>query len=95
MAVASHTPDRGVTAPLDRDRLAAGLAAAGVQWQDVTVLARTGSTNADLVAALSQGRAGPGAVIAAGEQTAGRGRLGRTWASPPGRCRRHNFLANC
>ncbi|TNL98439.1 biotin--[acetyl-CoA-carboxylase] ligase [Corynebacterium tapiri] len=40
----------------------------------------TGSTNADLLAA----RPSDGAVLLAGEQTAGRGRLGRRWESPAG-----------
>lgn len=40
---------------------------------------RTGSTNADLV-----GRTEDGLVLVATEQTAGRGRLDRTWVSAPG-----------
>lgn len=49
----------------------------------VEVVAATGSTNADLAA---RARAGgpPGLVRIAAEQTAGRGRLDRTWVSPPG-----------
>jgi BirA family transcriptional regulator, biotin operon repressor / biotin---[acetyl-CoA-carboxylase] ligase len=49
-------------------------------WAGVSVVARTGSTNADL-AGLPQ--APEGAVLVAEEQTAGRGRLGRSWQSPP------------
>ena len=41
----------------------------------------TGSTNADLLADAS---APAFTVLVAGEQSAGRGRLGRPWASPPG-----------
>jgi BirA family biotin operon repressor/biotin-[acetyl-CoA-carboxylase] ligase len=41
----------------------------------------TGSTNADLLAMVD---APEGTAIIAGEQTAGRGRLGRTWTSAPG-----------
>jgi BirA family transcriptional regulator, biotin operon repressor / biotin---[acetyl-CoA-carboxylase] ligase len=49
-------------------------------WTSVRVVASTGSTNADL---LSGG--GPeGQVLVAEEQTAGRGRAGRTWVSRPG-----------
>jgi BirA family transcriptional regulator, biotin operon repressor / biotin---[acetyl-CoA-carboxylase] ligase len=49
-------------------------------WAPVEVVARTGSTNADLLA-----RGGPeGRVLVAEEQTAGRGRMGRTWVSQPG-----------
>ncbi len=49
----------------------------------VDVVETTGSTNADLA---DQARAGaPGwRALVAGEQTAGRGRLTRTWSSPPG-----------
>ena len=43
---------------------------------------RTGSTNADLLAR-ALGGAPEGMVLAAEEQSAGRGRLGRTWVSPP------------
>src|SRR5208283_1893563 len=43
---------------------------------------RTGSTNADLMARALRG-APEGVVLAAEEQSAGRGRLGRTWVSPP------------
>jgi BirA family biotin operon repressor/biotin-[acetyl-CoA-carboxylase] ligase len=43
----------------------------------------TGSTNADLAAAARAG-APAGTVLVADHQTAGRGRLGRTWQAPPG-----------
>ncbi len=58
-------------------------AAADLPWPAPLVAASTGSTNADLVARAEEGAA-EGLVIAADEQTAGRGRLGRSWASPPG-----------
>ena len=48
----------------------------------VDVVARTGSTNADLLAAARAGAA-TGTVLVAEEQTAGRGRLDRTWQSRP------------
>jgi len=49
-------------------------------WTSVEVVARTGSTNADLLS-----RGGPeGQVLVAEEQTAGRGRMGRSWVSEPG-----------
>ena len=52
----------------------------GGLWRSVEVVARTGSTNADLL-----GRGGPeGQVLVAEEQTAGRGRMGRSWVSQPG-----------
>ena len=43
----------------------------------------TGSTNADLVAEAGRGAA-EGRVLVADSQTAGRGRLGRHWVTPPG-----------
>lgn len=45
-------------------------------------MAETGSSNADLLAAAGAGAA-EGTVLVAEAQTAGRGRLGRRWASPP------------
>jgi len=52
----------------------------GGLWTSVTVVPSTGSTNADLLAA-----GGPeGQVLVAEEQTAGRGRMGRSWVSQPG-----------
>jgi BirA family biotin operon repressor/biotin-[acetyl-CoA-carboxylase] ligase len=63
---------------LDAEALRAELG--GGLWGSVTVLPSTGSTNADLLAA-----GGPeGQVLAAEEQTAGRGRMGRSWVSQPG-----------
>jgi len=53
-----------------------------VRW-DVHYVERTASTNSDLLARARQGAA-PGTVVRAGHQTAGRGRLGRTWQAPPG-----------
>jgi BirA family biotin operon repressor/biotin-[acetyl-CoA-carboxylase] ligase len=51
-------------------------------------VASTGSTNADLLARASLdaglGGLGEGHVLVAEEQTAGRGRLGRSWSSVPG-----------
>ena len=46
-------------------------------------MAVTGSTNADLSALAAAGEAA-GLVLVAGEQTAGRGRLGRAWVAPAG-----------
>ena len=44
---------------------------------------QVGSTN-DVAGALAEQGADEGVVVVADQQTAGRGRLGRTWASPPG-----------
>jgi BirA family transcriptional regulator, biotin operon repressor / biotin---[acetyl-CoA-carboxylase] ligase len=52
-------------------------------WSDVTVVAQTGSTNEDLIAA-ARGGAAEGKVLVAERQTKGRGRLGRSWQSEPG-----------
>ena len=60
------------------DRLNAG--AISVPGVDVRVVARCASTNAAL---LTERLARP-ALLAADEQTAGRGRRGRRWHSPPG-----------
>lgn len=54
----------------------------GGLWHAVRVVERTGSTNADLLARAAEG-APEGSVLVAEEQTAGRGRMGRAWASPP------------
>ncbi|MFG1926595.1 biotin--[acetyl-CoA-carboxylase] ligase [Cryptosporangium sp. NPDC048952] len=50
-------------------------------WVDVDVVERTGSTNADLAAAVGLPE---GTVLVAEVQDAGRGRIGRAWTSPPG-----------
>jgi BirA family transcriptional regulator, biotin operon repressor / biotin---[acetyl-CoA-carboxylase] ligase len=46
------------------------------------MVAETGSSNADLLAAAREG-AREGVVLVAESQTAGRGRMGRRWTSPP------------
>ena len=56
------------------------------QWPPgwhVRVVDETGSTNADLLAAAAAG-APDRSVLVARHQTAGRGRLDRTWVAPPG-----------
>lgn len=53
----------------------------GGLWREVEVVASTGSTNADLADAARAGRP-PGAVLATGDQRAGRGRLARRWGAP-------------
>ena len=51
-------------------------------WR-VSRVASTASTNADVAGAARAGEP-EGYVLVADEQTAGRGRLGRSWSSPPG-----------
>ncbi|HJZ27735.1 MAG TPA: biotin--[acetyl-CoA-carboxylase] ligase [Streptosporangiaceae bacterium] len=69
-------------APLDEVAVRAAVVRPGGLWRSVDVVAVTGSTNADLVARAAGGEP-EGAVLAAEEQRAGRGRMGRTWTSPP------------
>jgi len=68
--------------PLDVARLNGALTSAPGLWREVRVVEETGSTNADLLAEARSG-ARDGVVLVAEAQTAGRGRLGRRWVSPP------------
>lgn len=55
----------------------------GTRFGDVRWVADTGSTNADVLA-LARDGAAEGVVLVADHQSAGRGRLGRSWEAPPG-----------
>ena len=55
----------------------------GTVFGPVRFVARTGSTNADLLGA-ARGGDPEGLVLVADHQTAGRGRHGRSWVAPPG-----------
>ncbi len=55
----------------------------GTRFGPLEVVDETGSTNDDLVARAA-GPAGNGMVLLADHQTAGRGRMGRTWEAPRG-----------
>ena len=79
MALPDAAPRRP---PLDADALTARLVRPGGLWRDIRVVSETGSTNADLLAEARAGAA-EGLVLVAETQTAGRGRLGRSWSSPP------------
>lgn len=70
-------------APLDAAALTQAVVRPGGLWRTVTVTGSTGSTNADLLAQAARG-APEGTVLVTETQTAGRGRMGRTWHSPPG-----------
>lgn len=71
--------------PLNAAALRRGLVRDGGHgglYCDVEVVQRTGSTNTDLVALATEGKAEEGTVLVAEEQTAGKGRLDRQWAAP-------------
>jgi BirA family biotin operon repressor/biotin-[acetyl-CoA-carboxylase] ligase len=57
----------------------------GTRWlgRELRTVAETGSTNDDVLA-LARAGAPHGTVLLADAQTRGRGRLGRSWVSPPG-----------
>jgi BirA family transcriptional regulator, biotin operon repressor / biotin---[acetyl-CoA-carboxylase] ligase len=50
----------------------------------ILCVAETGSTNADMLALAANGSVREGDWLVAERQTAGRGRQGRAWVSPPG-----------
>ena len=82
------TPDQRIPAPpldaplLDAAALCRAVVRPGGLWRAVEVTAVTDSTNADLLARAGGG-APEGLVLAAEEQRAGRGRMGRAWVAPP------------
>jgi BirA family transcriptional regulator, biotin operon repressor / biotin---[acetyl-CoA-carboxylase] ligase len=67
---------------LDAAAVRAAVVRPGGRWRAIEVTGVTGSTNADLLARAADGEP-EGLVLAAEEQSAGRGRLGRGWVSPP------------
>jgi biotin-[acetyl-CoA-carboxylase] ligase BirA-like protein len=67
---------------LDGVNLSAALVRDSGLWRSLEVVAEIGSTNAALVAAAAED-APEGAVLVAEHQVTGRGRLDRTWTSPP------------
>ena len=69
-------------APLDAAALSVALTADSALWRSVEVVEAIGSTNAELVARAAADEA-EGLVLVAEHQQAGRGRLDRTWSSPP------------
>jgi BirA family biotin operon repressor/biotin-[acetyl-CoA-carboxylase] ligase len=68
---------------IDAAALRGRLVAPAGPYSALDVVASTTSTNADLIAAANAGAADR-TVLVADEQTAGRGRRGRGWVSPPG-----------
>ncbi|MFD9207769.1 biotin--[acetyl-CoA-carboxylase] ligase [Streptomyces sioyaensis] len=69
--------------PLNATALRRALVRPGSLWTSLDVVAATGSTNSDLAERAARGEAAEGAVLVAEEQSAGRGRLDRTWSAPP------------
>jgi BirA family transcriptional regulator, biotin operon repressor / biotin---[acetyl-CoA-carboxylase] ligase len=67
--------------PLSEARLRRAFAQ-DARWHEVRVIGSCESTNAEVAAAARAGSP-EGLVVLAEQQTAGRGRLGRQWASPP------------
>jgi BirA family biotin operon repressor/biotin-[acetyl-CoA-carboxylase] ligase len=68
--------------PLDEKYLRGRLVRPGALWTQIDVLAETPSTNAVVAAAAAAGQP-EGLVVVAEYQSSGRGRLGRTWTTPP------------
>lgn len=68
--------------PLDECALERALVRPGGLWRRIRVVDTTGSTNADL-AELARAGEEPGLVLVAEAQTAGRGRMKRSWTAPP------------
>ncbi|MEU2391036.1 biotin--[acetyl-CoA-carboxylase] ligase [Streptomyces sp. NPDC007369] len=66
--------------PLNAAALQRALVTGQGLWSSVEVVPRTGSTNTDLAARAAE--LPEGAVLVAEEQTAGRGRLDRSWVAP-------------
>lgn len=74
-----------MNAERDQRRLAELVIGAGGtsrRWRRIEVTDETGSTNRDLAARAQAGEP-DGTVLVAGFQSAGRGRLARTWTAPP------------
>ena len=68
--------------PLNQRALSAAVRRDGGLWREVRVLAEVGSTNT-MLAELARAGEAAGLVVVAESQSGGRGRLDRSWVSPP------------
>ncbi|MFD6951978.1 biotin--[acetyl-CoA-carboxylase] ligase [Nocardiopsis sp. TSRI0078] len=78
----ASAPDPFPRPPLDAAALDAALVHPGGMWQRIEVLPEAGSTNTELAGRARRG-APHGSVLVTEHQTAGRGRLGRGFSTPP------------
>jgi len=69
--------------PLTAEKVSDGLVGPGLPWRRIEIVGETRSTNADLLARAASGEDIDGVVLIAEHQSAGRGRLGRTWVAAP------------
>jgi BirA family transcriptional regulator, biotin operon repressor / biotin---[acetyl-CoA-carboxylase] ligase len=74
--------DDGAPPSLDVTEITRAAVRPGSLWREIRMVTETGSSNADLLAVAREG-AHEGVVLVAEAQTAGRGRMGRRWISPP------------
>jgi BirA family biotin operon repressor/biotin-[acetyl-CoA-carboxylase] ligase len=75
---ASHDVPADVREELSRRADQLGIFGRRVHWLE------TASSTNDIAARLAESGAEPGTLVAAEAQTSGRGRMGRSWFSPPG-----------
>lgn len=78
------TSNDPLRAPLDLDGVRRDFVGPGRALRAVEIVDTTGSTNADLLARRAAGQDVAGVVLVAEHQSAGRGRHGRSWATPAG-----------
>jgi BirA family biotin operon repressor/biotin-[acetyl-CoA-carboxylase] ligase len=82
LTIADVIANSGGIPSLNVTDLTAAVISPGGFWRNVVVTDQTGSTNDDLLVSVQNG-APEGSVLVAEAQSAGRGRLGRSWVSAP------------